>query len=1144
MKESVGCVLQAASAQGLSVAGNTAVTVLSGGNVGIGTTNPGTELHVVSRESSVGYDAGRVSKNGIVIDTGMSAGDGGWGFHGINFFGDADDFSFIHSIHNNSAETELAIGTNSAEQMRINEDGNVGIGTAQPVSNLHINGGVSGSVTLLSRLDHTGSTTGSGPGIQFVLNGDTEVGRIYAQSTNGKTSSFLSLGSQGGANSIVLNNGNVGIGTTNPTEVLYVSGNIYATGTLSGGSNAAWTLNGSNAYYDNGNVGIGTTNPDEKLEVAVASGSQADIQLTSGSNGMKFGAQDSGSGRSAISNINNGGGAANIFSLGFGDITAGVPALPVFSMNQNGNVGIGTTNPEGLFEVIGDVPTYNLTFDGSTGFLGIGTPTPTALLELQSNGIWDTGLISIKGQDGDRAVILGDSASSGWVETGVLGLYANNTLNVYLRGSDGGNSYFNTGGNVGIGTTNPGYQLDVNSGGGNDGIHVSTSGADSGAYFGSTGGSEFTIAGGANYSAYNGGAYQYTAKSTAASGIMAENGKFSIWSDTGLTAGNNFTPSKRISITSAGNVGIGTTAPGAITHISSTAAQDLFRVDDTAGDTTPFLINRNGQLGIGTENISAVNLHIVNTNYFPQILIDSGNNSGAAIDLNSTKEGGPKWRITALGPDIGGERAGNFEIQGQGDNQSAGLAFVITTDNGKVGIKQTAPVGNLHVSTNSLVVLENGNVGIGTTNPVTSLHVDLGTGTLPAMGSSTGLLVQRNATTAQNADVDIIAGSEGISAVYFGDNGAAGRGRVAYNHNGDFLTFGTAGGTDKAVIDAAGNVGIGTTNPLGTLEIREDENNTFLKLSSVAGLGQDDYMDISFYDTTIETGKIRFLVNNAGAGEEGMSFWTYDSPDFTEKLRINGNGNVGIGTTNPGYDLVVNGDFSLSETYTKVVGDALVQAAGSSEIALNLMGGIGVPEASPPDTVGTKFFQIGGQHHNGFVSPVDHNAGSIALEVGSTGPGERYSTDLVFRTLEDSFDDNIATTSMVMKGNGNVGIGTTNPAEEMDVVGSIKASQAIYMRRGTTASLTASTGTEVIATDMLSHSWYMVTATGQSNTNIYGCYLIRTDGNADVYGTSLFSSGITFDGTGVDGELRLNNTSGTTQTYKWHIQSYGRNAGF
>ena len=348
----------------------------------------------------------------------------------------------------------------------------------------------------------------------------------------------------------------------------------------------------------------------------------------------------------------------------------------------------------------------------------------------------------------------------------------------------------------------------------------------------------------------------------------------------GLSVAGN----QAVTVLSGGNVGVGMTAPRAITHISSTAAQDLFRVDDTAGDTTPFLINRNGQLGIGTENISAVNLHIVNTNYFPQILIDSGNNSGAAIDLNSTKEGGPKWRITALGPDIGGERAGNFEIQGQGDNQSAGLAFVITTDNGKVGIKQTAPVGNLHVSTNSLVVLENGNVGIGTTNPVTSLHVDLGTGTLPAMGSSTGLLVQRNATTAQNADVDIIAGSEGISAVYFGDNGAAGRGRVAYNHNGDFLTFGTAGGTDKAVIDAAGNVGIGTTNPGYALQVAGNfyASGQFTGSSrelkkDFENLGAGDYADILQQVEELQLVKYRYKTEDS-SNPKTLGIIAEDSP--------------------------------------------------------------------------------------------------------------------------------------------------------------------------------------------------------------------------------------------------------------------------
>ena len=47
-----------------------------------------------------------------------------------------------------------------------------------------------------------------------------------------------------------------------------------------------------------------------------------------------------------------------------------------------------------------------------------------------------------------------------------------------------------------------------------------------------------------------------------------------------------------------GNVGIGTDDPLASLHISSDESQDLFRVDDATGDTTPFTIDDHGRVGI------------------------------------------------------------------------------------------------------------------------------------------------------------------------------------------------------------------------------------------------------------------------------------------------------------------------------------------------------------------------------------------------------------------------------------------------------------------------------------------------------------------------------------------------------------------
>ena len=199
MRKSVVRVLQAASAQGLSVAGNQAGTVLSGGNVGIGTTNPAT-LAEVYGNSTDGSSIGFQVKNTNAASYGAGA----------------------------------LVRNDTDNYINVNVQGSTRTGTLSGFNRANLAGVVSNGDAMLV------GTQASSP-LAFITNSNT--------------------------NMVISQNGNVGIGTMNPTEVLYVSGNIYATGTLSGGSNAAWTLNGSNAYYDNGNVGIGTTNPGAALDI-------------------------------------------------------------------------------------------------------------------------------------------------------------------------------------------------------------------------------------------------------------------------------------------------------------------------------------------------------------------------------------------------------------------------------------------------------------------------------------------------------------------------------------------------------------------------------------------------------------------------------------------------------------------------------------------------------------------------------------------------------------------------------------------------------------------------------------------------------------------------------------------------------------
>lgn len=125
------------------------------------------------------------------------------------------------------------------------------------------------------------------------------------------------------------------------------------------------------------------------------------------------------------------------------------------------------------------------------------------------------------------------------------------------------------------------------------------------------------------------------------------------------------------------------------------------------------------------------------------------------------------------------------------------------------GIMGGGPVFNDDV----LVIRNTGDIGIGTIDPGGELHIfEASSGVATPNVNADNLIIESDG----NAGISILTTANDRGAVMFGDPGAANQGQFRYDHLTDRFDM-VAGAQIRMVIEATGNVGIGTTDPEGRL---------------------------------------------------------------------------------------------------------------------------------------------------------------------------------------------------------------------------------------------------------------------------------------------------------------------------------------
>ena len=930
------------------------VRIDSSGNVGIGVASPITKLDVRSGYITAGtgtstsgttiiggyYGDGNLtilgteySSGGPMLGYGVTPSTSSAGAFfsstGQNVYRSAYiQNGLTHQWYTGTVQT-VAIGSavTISEKMRLTNAGNLGIGTTNPLTSLVVSNGSSENIEF-----SPGNVTYNGGIIEYI-NRNSVTTRpdfsFFLSSAGGGAFKFYT----GGANERlrITATGNVGIGTTSPTSKLTVATTVATSSVFSvQGTNGtlfnviddlsdsllsvnnsaglpvlevfaddrlvAGQYNQNDFVVVNNKVGIGTNNPSAKLTVT-SSVSIPSAVFLGGNLGIGTTSPD---GKLSIIQSNtystfrsNAVGAYTFLSLGrtSSDFEVGVSGGTdqFFTGTVAGDSILKTINGKLHLGYGSAAPSITI---NSSNNVGIGTSSPVGKLDIRPDASYPQAEAFIVDTDGSQNPRIrlyrpdGASPSSSYAihirnDSGNLNIL---TSAATTLGSETATSkfYFTTDGNLGIGTTSPNAKLVIDTGEPRFRLNIF----------------------GTNHI------------------ILNHDGSTAVLrteSNTPFTFGTNGTEKMRIA--AGGNIGIGTTSPSALLHVSGSAATTVVALFQ-------------GYVGIGTTSVN-----------FPLQVRRPGGAGSLAINVDNYLGASTRDVLLKVNPDTVGDTGG----------------FLFRSYNG--------------ADVNAMAILATGNIGIGTTSPAAKLDVsgslNINDGNINIVRSNANPILSLRASSSNTYSPEIFLGEDIASG-----------GSIAYSASGNYFSINTGTGgvgalnTRMVFPRDSANVGIGTTSPNYLLDLYDTgANSAMMSLRSSGSGNAIIYLDAANGDLIgsdycymgQEDATLNFVINTGGnagnihlqpksgtsngilfvSGSTRFGLVSTHAHQFTGSVNISGSLNATASWANnsvtasransldPSNSYTVNG---LTANYVEVTGLATIPTTGIYRPATKTLG--------------------------------------------------------------------------------------------------------------------------------------------------------------------------------------------------------------